>query len=299
MATTYTTTVDARVLPVPQKHPTIFRAFEDLKAGEAMLLVNDHDPKPLYYQFAAERTGQFEWRYLENGPEVWKVEIRRIAPVSVMQQPAESLSCCGHGGTALGAGAGHGHGHHHEHGGPPTQVLKEEHTLILQALDALERKIAQVERGAPADPAYFQKAVEFLRTFADKCHHGKEEHLLFKTLVEEVGMPRHGGPVAVMLSEHELGRSLIRGIADGAAALGKDPAAAKRVIESGRAYIQLLRGHIDKENNILFPMADQFMGPEDQERLSGEFERFEAEETGAGVHEAALKLLAELKAGAQ
>jgi len=293
MAPMYTATVDARILPIPQKHPTIFRTFEGLKSGEAMLLVNDHDPKPLYYQFAAERSGQFEWRSVESGPEVWKVEIRRIAPASAAQQPAEALGCCGHADTSQGAGVGHGHG------GPPTQVLMEEHTLILQALDALERKIAQVESGAPADRAYFEKAVEFLRTFADKCHHGKEENLLFKTMVEEIGMPRHGGPIAVMLSEHELGRSLIRGIADGAAALGKDPAAAKQVIESGRAYIQLLRGHIDKENTILFPMADQFMGPEDQERLSAEFVRFEAEETGAGVHEASLRLLEELKAGAR
>src|SRR5574341_1140537 len=258
MATTLAATVDARVLPIPQKHPTIFRAFEGLMAGEAMLLVNDHDPKPLYYQFAAERTGQFEWRYLESGPDVWKVQIRRIAPAAVAQQPAEALGCCAH------AGGGHGHA------GPPTQVLKEEHALILQALDALERKIAQVESGAPADRVYFEKAVEFLRTFADKCHHGKEEHLLFKTMVER-GFPREAGPIAVMLHEHDV----------------------------GRAFIQLLRGHIDKENNILFPMADQFMGPEDQERLSAEFERFEAEETGAGVHEAMLRLLEELKAGAR
>jgi hemerythrin-like domain-containing protein/uncharacterized protein (DUF2249 family) len=299
MATTYAASVDARALPIPQKHPTIFRTFEALKTGEAMLLVNDHDPKPLYYQFAAERAGQFEWRYLENGPEIWRVEIRRVSPASAMQQPAESLGCCGHGGTGRGAASGHGQGHQHGYGGPPTQVLMEEHALILQALDALEQKIAKLESGAPADRAYFEKAVEFLRTFADKCHHGKEEHLLFKTLVEEVGMPRQGGPIAVMLSEHELGRSLIRGIADGAAVLGKDPAAAKRVIESGRAYIQLLRGHIDKENNILFPMADQFLDPEHQERLSAEFERFEAEETGAGVHEGMLKLLGELKAGAR
>lgn len=298
MAPMYTATVDARILPIPQKHPTIFRTFEGLKSGEAMLLVNDHDPKPLYYQFAAERTGQFEWRYLENGPEVWKVEIRRVSPASAMQQPAESLGCCGHGGTALGAGAGHGHGHHHGHGGPPTQVLKEEHTLILQALDALERKITQVESGAPADPAYFEKAVEFLRTFADKCHHAKEEHLLFKTMVER-GFPREAGPIAVMLHEHDIGRAFVRGIAEAAASPAPDDAAVRRIIENGRGFIQLLRAHIDKENTILFPMADNVLGPEDQAYLEKAFERFEAEETGAGVHEAMLKLLEELKAGAR
>jgi hemerythrin-like domain-containing protein/uncharacterized protein (DUF2249 family) len=293
MPATYAATVDARVLPIPQKHPTIFRTFEGLAVGDAMLLVNDHDPKPLYYQFAAERTGQFEWRYLENGPEVWRVEIRRVAPAAATQQPAEALGCCGHA-----SGGGHRHAHEHAHAGPPTQVLKDEHDLILQALDAMEHKIAGLETGAPPDRAYFEKAVEFLRTFADQCHHGKEEHLLFKTMLDR-GFPLQGGPIAVMLSEHELGRSFIRGIADGAAVLGKDPAAAQQVIASGREYIQLLRAHIDKENTILFPLADNVLSPEDQAHLGKEFERFETEETGAGVHEASLRLLEELKAGAR
>jgi hemerythrin-like domain-containing protein/uncharacterized protein (DUF2249 family) len=293
MPATYAATVDARVLPIPQKHPTIFRTFEGLAVGDAMLLVNDHDPKPLYYQFAAERTGQFEWRYLENGPEVWKVEIRRVAGAAGEQAPAEALGCCGHH-----TGGSHGHAHQHAHTGPPTQVLKDEHTLILQALDALERKIAALEAGAAPDRAYFEKAVTFLRTFADQCHHGKEENLLFKTMVDQ-GFPLQGGPIAVMLSEHDTGRGFIRGLAEGAAGIGRDPAAAQQIIQNGRGYIRLLRAHIDKENTILFPMADSVLSPQDQAYLEKEFERFEAEETGAGVHEASLKLLEELQAGAR
>lgn len=69
--------VDVRPLPPAQKHPTIFQTFLSLASREAMLLVNDHDPKPLYYQFAAEYAGQFEWEYLERGP-VWKVQITRV-----------------------------------------------------------------------------------------------------------------------------------------------------------------------------------------------------------------------------
>ena len=180
-------------------------------------------------------------------------------------------------------------------GHSPTQILIEEHTLILQALDALERRISLLEAGGTPDRAYFEKAVEFLRTFADRCHHGKEENLLFKTMVER-GFPLQGGPIAVMLSEHETGRALIRGIAEGAASLGRDPAAAQRIIENARGYIRLLRAHIDKENTILFPLADSVLGPQDQEDLGKEFERFEAEETGAGVHEASLRLLQELRA---
>ena len=191
-----------------------------------------------------------------------------------------------------------GHAHQHHHGGSPTQVLKEEHALILEALDALERKISTLEAGAVPDRAYFEKAVQFLRTFADQCHHGKEENLLFKTMVDR-GFPRQAGPLAVMLHEHETGRSFIRGIAEGAAAVGTDPHAAKRIVENGRGYIGLLRAHINKENTILFPMADNVLTAEDQEHLGHAFERFEEEETGAGVHEAMLKLLDELKVGAQ
>ncbi len=71
--------IDVRQTPPALRHPMIFGTFERLAAGQSFVLVNDHDPKPLYYQFQAERTGQFEWQYLEQGPEVWRVEIRKVA----------------------------------------------------------------------------------------------------------------------------------------------------------------------------------------------------------------------------
>ncbi len=70
--------VDVRQTPPAQRHPMIFGAFEALASGQSFELVNDHDPKPLYYQFQAENTGQFEWEYLEKGPEVWRVRIKKI-----------------------------------------------------------------------------------------------------------------------------------------------------------------------------------------------------------------------------
>lgn len=70
-------TIDVRTIPPYQRHPLIFGTFDGLKSGESFLLVNDHDPKPLYYQFQAELTGQFTWEYLEKGPEVWRVRIGR------------------------------------------------------------------------------------------------------------------------------------------------------------------------------------------------------------------------------
>lgn len=69
--------LDVRVIPPRDKHPAIFHAFDSLKRGEAMLLINDHDPKPLRYQLSAERPDGFDWTYQEEGPTVWRVRIER------------------------------------------------------------------------------------------------------------------------------------------------------------------------------------------------------------------------------
>ncbi|MDP4244116.1 MAG: DUF2249 domain-containing protein [Bacteroidota bacterium] len=74
-----TTELDIRPVPPRDKHPTIFRTFDNLGVGEVLLLINDHDPKPLYYQFGFERANQFEWEYVESGPITWKVHIKKIA----------------------------------------------------------------------------------------------------------------------------------------------------------------------------------------------------------------------------
>lgn len=73
-----TTTLDVRQIPPPQKHPMIFQTFEGLAPEQCFILINDHDPKALYYQFANERQGEFTWEYLEQGPEVWRVKIGRV-----------------------------------------------------------------------------------------------------------------------------------------------------------------------------------------------------------------------------
>lgn len=77
MSTTpaFKATVDVRNMIPRERHPLIFGTFHQLAPGEALLLINDHDPKPLYYQFQAELPVEFIWEYLEAGPEVWQVRI--------------------------------------------------------------------------------------------------------------------------------------------------------------------------------------------------------------------------------
>ncbi len=264
-----TTTLDVRVIPIPRKHPTIFKTFEELKPGESFILVNDHDPKPLYYQFAAERAGQFEWTYLEKGPEVWRVEIGK---------PAAKGGCC--------------HGHQTQ---SPTEVLKAEHRVIERGIALLEKAAMATAAGTPPPKQTLENLVLFLRTFADKCHHGKEEGILFPALVEK-GVPKEGGPVGVMLIEHDEGRSFIRGLSESIADLGQKADAPARIVQNAARYAQLLRQHIQKEDNVLFAIADSQLDEAEQKAMFERFERFEEEDTGTGEHERMLKLLDQTEA---
>ena len=71
--------IDVRTLVPMQRHQKIFELVDQLAPGGKFALVNDHDPKPLYYQLEAEHPQQFSWTYLERGPEVWRVEIGRLS----------------------------------------------------------------------------------------------------------------------------------------------------------------------------------------------------------------------------
>ncbi|HET7840958.1 MAG TPA: hemerythrin domain-containing protein, partial [Terriglobia bacterium] len=118
-----------------------------------------------------------------------------------------------------------------------------------------------------------------------QCHHTKEEELLFPALVRK-GIPHPGGPVGVMLHEHEEGRALIREMAKAGEALQSgDSEAGSRWAKAARQYGPLLRDHIFKENNILFVMAERVLTPEELEHLAVEFDRVEIEKLGAGTHE--------------
>jgi uncharacterized protein (DUF2249 family) len=72
-------TLDVREISPRERHPLIFQTVDGLRSGTSMRLVNDHDPKPLYYQLMAERPGSINWEYLEEGPETWQVRITKIA----------------------------------------------------------------------------------------------------------------------------------------------------------------------------------------------------------------------------
>jgi hemerythrin-like domain-containing protein len=144
---------------------------------------------------------------------------------------------------------------------PPTAILRDEHVIILRALDALETAVGRLEAGHGPPDAWWDDVLHWLRTFADRSHHGKEEDLLFPAMIR-AGVPSGGGPIDVMLEEHERGRALVRAMA---ATSGADRAAA------ARDYVVLLRAHIDKENEVLFPLADAILTDDEQRVLDAGF----------------------------
>ena len=176
------------------------------------------------------------------------------------------------------------------------ETLMNEHRLIERALDALVAFADEVRRKATDDKDELGRFVTFIREFADACHHGKEEAILFTAMVD-AGFPRDGGPIAVMLFEHDQGRALVRqlaALAQQAAPWSADDR--QRVAEAAYGFSQLLRNHIHKEDAILYPMAEQRLPPDVLERVSADCERYEQEKAGSGEHERLHRLADELHA---
>ena len=165
----------------------------------------------------------------------------------------------------------------------PTQSLMTEHRLIERILAVLEALGHQSLHDHTIDRGRALDVLLFLKEFADRCHHGKEEKHLFPMLAEH-GFGPEMGPVAVMLGEHELGRVFLREMTAAVEAADR-PDSSDRFARAAAGYVSLLTAHIQKEDQILFPMADRVFSPEDQATVAGGFERVELEEMGPGAHE--------------
>ena len=174
----------------------------------------------------------------------------------------------------------------------PIEVLMGEHRLIERALGSLETYAVEVRAGAPPQRGVIGEYAGFFRGFADACHHGKEEDILFRRLIER-GFPRQAGPLAVMYHEHELGRAHVRALSEIAASQVEVGAAdAQAVLGHADAFVPLLRQHILKEDRILYPMALEVLTDAELDAMSGEFEAFERQMHADGSYDR-LRALAE------
>jgi hemerythrin-like domain-containing protein len=172
----------------------------------------------------------------------------------------------------------------------PIETLMNEHRLIEEVLDSLEAFAKTVDKGTDDDRRSAGQFAQFFRSFADRCHHGKEEDLLFKELTK-MGMPAESGPIGVMLHEHELGRSCVRRIA--ALADGEGPWTSEELGDfrgAASEFVPLLRAHIQKEDQILFPTAEGILTPDRVDQLNTQFDDFDRGQVGEAAHKELVEL---------
>jgi hemerythrin-like domain-containing protein len=175
------------------------------------------------------------------------------------------------------------------------ELMMQEHELIVEVLACLQ---AMAEKLAAGDPAPRQDIADFgrfFREFADKCHHGKEEDRLFVRM-RQFGFSQDSGPLAVMLAEHDAGRQEVRGLLGIGAGSGPlSEAEREKAIECASQLVPLLYGHIQKENNILYPMAQTAIPSAEMERLDESCAAFDEQIRGqldvAGLKKLAAELM--------
>lgn len=157
--------------------------------------------------------------------------------------------------------------------------LKKEHDALLHALRIMDKMIVDSSRDDESKFKYYDEVVYFFKTFADKCHHGKEENYLLEELTKKENYSENE-LIEEILKEHEQGREYISLMEKSMKSKNL-----KAFEDVAAKYHDLLVMHIDKENNRLFELADQLLGEEDQNELFEKFEKYEEEVIGHGIHE--------------
>ena len=158
-----------------------------------------------------------------------------------------------------------------------TRNLENDHVHILLLTDIM---VSVTQREVP-DVRHLEEIVDLIRNFADGIHHIKEENQLFPALGKKA-MPSQGGPVAVMLHEHEQGRGYVKGMMEHISLYKTgETSSPNKIYENIRAYAELLKSHIYKENNILFRMADNMLTGDEQLKMLDEFDKLENPEQGS------------------
>ncbi|MEN6474392.1 MAG: hemerythrin domain-containing protein [Syntrophaceae bacterium] len=176
----------------------------------------------------------------------------------------------------------------------PIEELKHEHAIIMKVLDAAAFEVMRISQTYKINPGKMAAMLDFFKGFVDRCHHTKEELHLFP-LMERRGQPRDTGPLAVMLEEHTLGRIYLKTASKALSLVDKgDQASIDEVGGNLGAYVDLLKAHIAKENNVLFPLADSLLSPEDRSELKKAFAEVEERIMGPEAHERYHRLANEL-----
>ena len=176
-----------------------------------------------------------------------------------------------------------------------TQILMDEHRVIERMLDAVERAAELLVRGTVVRPGVFLEAADFFAGYADGCHHRKEEGVLFGAM-RDAGMAPGEGAIETMLSDHEDGRRFTRNIRAAARRLETgDANAAAELAAHVRGYVALLRDHIAREDEMLFPMADDLIPVDRHRTLLEAYARIDRDDVGVAARERFLETVARIE----
>jgi len=157
----------------------------------------------------------------------------------------------------------------------PTEVLEREHQFITQVTECMALLAEDLGKGQEVSTAIFADMLEFLHTFADECHHGKEESSLFRML-DKKGLPAKECPLGALRMEHDQARSLVGKLTNVSARYAKDGSEREALRTTLLQLVELYRGHILKENDLLFPMTNKALSTQEQETLSQQFEQMDS-----------------------
>lgn len=174
----------------------------------------------------------------------------------------------------------------------PTHDLEEEHGGIILMLNIIEKMSDMIKGGNNISKDHLNKVIDFLKNFADKCHHGKEEGILFPELIKT---PSNVSLVNELLGEHKTGRDYIRGMIESLEQFQAGNPDAYHIAINMVGYVRLLTDHIHKENVILFPLAEKQLSSDFQNQIEERFATFERDVIGTGKHEEYHEWLKELQ----
>ena len=171
----------------------------------------------------------------------------------------------------------------------PTKILSEEHQNILRLIDALVKECESLRSGKELDREFFGKAIDFIRNYADRFHHAKEEDILFVELCKD-DVQMHCNPIPQMLHEHDVGRDFVKGME-----AGVSESDSSKVMENALSYAQLLQEHIYKEDNILYVMAEEALDAKMKRSILKRFDQAEQKRFTKGSKERFLSIVEELE----
>lgn len=149
-------------------------------------------------------------------------------------------------------------------------VLVKEHENISKFLDIVEKECVDILEGKKLNPDFFKRAIYFIRNYADKKHHGKEEDFLFKEMSANLGQAAQKVIQYGMLAEHQMARATVMILEDAIENYEKDPSALNKlhIIANAMSYVYLLRRHIYQENNVVYPLGESKLDGDTLEKVN-------------------------------